>query len=170
MPLYTVFNSHQTQNGQPYVNCEGSGTLPGCGVIEWSQASYGPTFDAQGGGVFAMKWDQDGISVCKPVDELSLYVLLSFLLPPEGNFYRVAVPMDIQQGFPDPSTWPEPTATLEPAGCNILEYFQNHSIIFGELFSSRDAIRGINFDEDITFCGAHIVASSKTRFELVSTR
>lgn len=104
------------QNGQQYLDCEGSATLPGCGVIEWSQASYGPTFDAQGGGVFAMKWDQDGISV--------------------WNFYRVAVPDDIQQGFPDPSTWPEPTATLEPAGCNPLEYFQNHTIIF-----------------DITFCG-----------------
>jgi hypothetical protein len=64
------FHSHQTQNDQPYLDCEGSGTLPGCGVIEWSQASYGPTFDAQGGGVFAMKWDKDGISVCKPVDKL----------------------------------------------------------------------------------------------------
>jgi len=106
----------ETQNGQPYLDCEGSATLPGCGVIEWSQASYGPTFDAQGGGVFAMKWDQDGISV--------------------WNFYRVAVPEDIQEGFPDPSTWPEPTATLEPAGCDPLEYFQNHTIIF-----------------DITFCG-----------------
>ncbi|KAI9460851.1 concanavalin A-like lectin/glucanase domain-containing protein [Lactarius psammicola] len=104
------------QNGQSYVDCEGSGTLPGCGVIEWSQASYGPTFDAQGGGVFAMKWDQDGISV--------------------WNFYRVAVPEDIQEGFPNPATWPKPTATLEPAGCDPLQYFKNHSIIF-----------------DITFCG-----------------
>jgi hypothetical protein len=36
-------------------------------VIEWSQASYGPTFDAGGGGVFAMKWDSDGIAVCEPI-------------------------------------------------------------------------------------------------------
>ncbi|KAI9445170.1 glycoside hydrolase family 16 protein [Lactarius indigo] len=104
------------QNGQSYLDCEGSPTLPGCGVIEWSQASYGPTFDAQGGGVFAMKWDQDGISV--------------------WNFYRVAVPEDIQAGFPNPAVWPNPTATLEPAGCDPLQYFKNHSIIF-----------------DITFCG-----------------
>jgi len=103
-------------NGHQNLDCEGSGTLPGCGVTEWSRASYGPTFDAQGGGVFAMKWDQDGISV--------------------WNFYRVAVPKNIQEGFPDPSVWPEPTATLEPAGCNPLEFFQNHTIIF-----------------DITFCG-----------------
>ncbi|KAI0304861.1 concanavalin A-like lectin/glucanase domain-containing protein [Russula brevipes] len=104
------------QNNQTNLNCEGSGALPGCGVIEWSQASYGPTFDAQGGGVFAMKWDKDGISV--------------------WNFYRVAVPEDILAGIPNPENWPRPTATLEPAGCDILKYFKNHSIIF-----------------DITFCG-----------------
>jgi hypothetical protein len=37
----------------------------GCGITEWNRASYGPVFDAQQGGVFAMKWDEDGISVCK---------------------------------------------------------------------------------------------------------
>ena len=54
----------QTAN---YTNCEAGGidNLPGCGIIEWSQASYGPTFDAGGGGVFAMKWDVDGIAVCE---------------------------------------------------------------------------------------------------------
>ncbi|KAI0257529.1 glycoside hydrolase family 16 protein [Lactifluus subvellereus] len=103
-------------SNQTNPSCESSGTLPGCGVIEWSQASYGPTFDAQGGGVFAMKWDQDGISV--------------------WNFYRVAIPDDILSGTPNPANWPKPTATLEPAGCDPLKYFRNHSIIF-----------------DITFCG-----------------
>jgi hypothetical protein len=66
---FCAFSHHlhhyQNQSGQPDLDCEGSGTLPGCGVTEWSRASYGPTFDAQGGGVFAMKWDQDGISVCE---------------------------------------------------------------------------------------------------------
>jgi hypothetical protein len=33
--------------------------------MEWSRASYGATFDAQGGGVFAMKWDENGIAVCE---------------------------------------------------------------------------------------------------------
>ncbi|KAH9968940.1 glycoside hydrolase family 16 protein [Russula dissimulans] len=103
-------------NGQPYLDCEGSGTLPGCGVIEWSRASYGPYFDSQGGGVFAMMWAEDAISV--------------------WSFYRVAIPPDITEGIPQPDTWPAPTATLEAAGCDIPNYFQNHSIIF-----------------DITFCG-----------------
>ena len=34
-----------------------------CGVTECSRASYGPTFDNRGGGVFAMKWDKDGIAI-----------------------------------------------------------------------------------------------------------
>jgi len=103
-------------NNQTNLDCTSNSTVFGCAVIEWSRASYGPTFDAQGGGVFAMKWDQDGISV--------------------WNFYRVAIPQDILDGIPNPANWPNPTATLEAAGCNPLTYFKNHSIIF-----------------DITFCG-----------------
>ncbi|KAH7930995.1 glycoside hydrolase family 16 protein [Leucogyrophana mollusca] len=88
----------------------------GCGVTEWSRASYGPYFDSQGGGVFAMKWDADGIAV--------------------WSFYRAAIPQDIVQGEPNPSNWGQPVASLSPMGCNVTQYFANHSIIF-----------------DITFCG-----------------
>jgi len=38
---------------------------PGCGIVEWSRASYGPYFASQGGGVYAMKWDDQGIAVCE---------------------------------------------------------------------------------------------------------
>ncbi|KAG9314386.1 hypothetical protein JVU11DRAFT_5183 [Chiua virens] len=91
----------------------------GCGITEWSRASYGSYFDSQGGGVFAMKWDASGIAV--------------------WSFYRAAIPQDITQGLPDPSTWGEPVAALPPTHCNILQYFTNHSIIF-----------------DITFCGGFL--------------
>lgn len=47
------------------LSCDSSPGLPGCSIIEWSEASYGEYFDSQGGGVFAMKWDDDGISVCE---------------------------------------------------------------------------------------------------------
>ncbi|KAI0322328.1 glycoside hydrolase family 16 protein [Amylostereum chailletii] len=99
-------------NGVNYTDCEGgtAANKPGCGIIEWSRATYGPTFDAQGGGVFAMKWDQDGIAV--------------------WSFYRVAVPQDIKDGTPDPSGWGSPSAALSPQGCDIGSYFYNHSIIF----------------------------------------
>jgi len=98
-------------------NLDCDGTLAGnagCGITEWSRASYGPTFDAQGGGVFAMKWDENGISV--------------------WSFYRAAVPQDIVQGEPNPALWNTPTATLDPSACDPLKYFANHSVIFDITF------------------------------------
>ncbi|KIK92969.1 glycoside hydrolase family 16 protein [Paxillus rubicundulus Ve08.2h10] len=86
----------------------------GCGVTEWSRASYGPYFDSQGGGVFAMKWDTNGIAV--------------------WSFYRAAIPQDIIQGLPNPSNWGEPVAELAPSSCNITEYFVDHSIVFDITF------------------------------------
>lgn len=56
----------EQSNGQNNTNCDGNANSnSGCGITEWSRASYGPYFDAQGGGVFAMKWDENGIAVCK---------------------------------------------------------------------------------------------------------
>lgn len=56
----------QNVNGNNHTDCNGLiNDNAGCGIIEWSRASYGPFFDAQGGGVFVMKWDENGISVCK---------------------------------------------------------------------------------------------------------
>jgi len=42
----------------------------GCGILEWSRASYGEYFDSQGGGVFATKWDENEITACahKPLE------------------------------------------------------------------------------------------------------
>ncbi|KAK0198438.1 glycoside hydrolase family 16 protein [Armillaria mellea] len=104
-------------NGVNNTVCDGTVNYnSGCGITEWSRASYGPYFDAQGGGIFAMKWDENGIAVY--------------------SFYRAAIPVDIDNGSPNPSNWGVPVASLESADCDPLEYFANHSIIF-----------------DITFCG-----------------
>lgn len=86
----------------------------GCGVTEWSHASYGPLFDEANGGVFAMKWDENGIAV--------------------WSFYRAAIPLDITQGEPNPSNWGEPVAELSTQSCNITNYFVNHSITFDITF------------------------------------
>ncbi|KAL0951157.1 hypothetical protein HGRIS_007889 [Hohenbuehelia grisea] len=102
-------------NGQPHSDC--NGLLPGnagCGIIEWSRASYGPFFDAQGGGVYAMKWDEDGISV--------------------WSFYRAAVPQNIFDGNPNPLTWGNPVARLDSSQCDPLRFFSNHSVIFDITF------------------------------------
>ncbi|KAH0590706.1 hypothetical protein H2248_000834 [Termitomyces sp. 'cryptogamus'] len=104
-------------NGQPNLVCNGNvNQNSGCSIIELSRASYGQYFDSTGGGVFAMKWDENGIAI--------------------WSFYRATVPKDITDGSPDPSQWGNPSAALEPTGCNPLEFFYNHSIVF-----------------DITFCG-----------------
>ena len=57
---------NQTDNGVNRTNCDvNANSNTGCDVIEWSRASYGPYFEAQGGGVLAMKWDENDISVCE---------------------------------------------------------------------------------------------------------
>lgn len=38
----------------------------GCAVISGSNASFGEPFNAAGGGVFAMLWDDQGLHFCKP--------------------------------------------------------------------------------------------------------
>ncbi|KAI0094915.1 glycoside hydrolase family 16 protein [Irpex rosettiformis] len=102
-------------HGHPNVVCNGlADGNAGCAIIEWSRASYGPTFDAAGGGVFAMKWDDTGISV--------------------WSFYRALVPEDIQAGQPEPDTWGVPVAYLAPSLCNPMTNFVNHSIVFDITF------------------------------------
>ncbi|KAJ8522535.1 hypothetical protein ONZ45_g901 [Pleurotus djamor] len=102
-------------NDQQNLNCDGNlPGNPGCGITEWSRASYGPYFDAQGGGVYAMKWDDTGIAV--------------------WSFYRAAVPQDIISGSPRPSGWGAPVAALDPSGCDPLKHFVNQAIIFDITF------------------------------------
>jgi len=53
-------------NGVNLTSCNADlNSNSGCDVTEWSRASYGPLFDQSGGGVIAMKWDENGISVCE---------------------------------------------------------------------------------------------------------
>ncbi|PFH54498.1 glycoside hydrolase family 16 protein [Amanita thiersii Skay4041] len=102
-------------NGQNHTDCNALiNDNAGCGIVEWSRASYGPYFDAQGGGVFVMKWDEEGIAV--------------------WSFYRAAVPKDIVEGTPDPANWGLPSAELWAQGCDPLKFFANHSIIFDITF------------------------------------
>ncbi|OCB92119.1 hypothetical protein A7U60_g536 [Sanghuangporus baumii] len=86
----------------------------GCGISDWSRVSYGESFDAQGGGVYAMLWDETGIAI--------------------WYFYRVSIPQDIQDGDPKPKTWSMPSASLAPEGCDPFQYFANHSIVFDITF------------------------------------
>ncbi|EAU84009.2 glycosyl hydrolase family 16 [Coprinopsis cinerea okayama7 len=103
------------KSGGPAVECNAHiNQNAGCSITEWSRASYGPYFDEQGGGVFAMKWDENGIAV--------------------WSFYRAAIPKDITEGNPNPRNWGDPSALLGPGKCNIMEYFRNHTVILNITF------------------------------------
>ncbi|KAH9471552.1 hypothetical protein Pst134EA_005445 [Puccinia striiformis f. sp. tritici] len=85
----------------------------GCGVHDSSNSSYGQSFNQAGGGVFAMEWTPDGVSIWR--------------------FSRGEVPRDLQSGnSPQPSTWPiRPVAHWSSDVCNNLsEQFSEHRIIF----------------------------------------
>lgn len=102
-------------DGQNHTDCNGLiNNNAGCGIVEWSRASYGPYFDAQGGGVFVMKWDENGIAV--------------------WSFYRQAIPKDIIDGVPHPDGWGPPSAFLDPSQCDPLAFFKNHTIILNITF------------------------------------
>lgn len=103
-----------TQSG-PNTDCNGCiNDNSGCGVNEWSHASYGEFFESTGGGVYAMKWDNESIAV--------------------WTFYRSSVPEDITAGKPDPTKWGPPTAVLTNQNCDIKKFFRNHVIVFNITF------------------------------------
>lgn len=64
----------------------------GCSIISASNSSYGMSFNLAGGGVFAMKWDTDGIRMCQShVGTLFLWIKLSQWL---GNWNRAMIPSE----------------------------------------------------------------------------
>lgn len=47
-------------------SCESNLTgKPGCDIVDDGEVSFGATFNDKKGGVYAMKWDADTISVCE---------------------------------------------------------------------------------------------------------
>jgi len=107
-----------TDNGQNRTNCDANlNDNSGCDTVEWSRASYGPYFDAQGGGILAMKWDENDISI--------------------WSFYRAAIPTDVAAGTPNPSSWGVPSARLTNTLCNIPQFFVNHTIVFDITFCGQ---------------------------------
>ncbi|KAB5592190.1 hypothetical protein CTheo_4341 [Ceratobasidium theobromae] len=86
----------------------------GCGLINDSAASFGAPFNAVGGGVFASRWDSNGVWI--------------------WFFHRSVVPNDITQKVPNPSMWGKPTALLSNTSCPPDKYFWDHQIVFDITF------------------------------------
>jgi beta-glucanase (GH16 family) len=91
-------------------DCNADNAHGGCS--QQTKAAYGDAFNDNGGGVYAMEWTSDAISI--------------------WHFARAAIPADITAGTsPDPSTWGQPDAKFVGGnGCNIDNHFQDHKIIF----------------------------------------
>jgi len=79
----------------------------GCGV-SGSPPTFGPEFNAAGGGVYATELRSDGIR--------------TWFWP------RSSIPSDISGGSPDPSTWGTALADFPNTNCDINTHFQNLSI------------------------------------------
>ncbi|KAL1963985.1 hypothetical protein VTN77DRAFT_7660 [Rasamsonia byssochlamydoides] len=82
----------------------------GCGV-KAPPATYGPEFNANGGGVYAAELRDAGIRI--------------------WFFPRNSIPADISDpsASPDPSTWGEALADFPSTDCDIASHFRNQSII-----------------------------------------
>lgn len=83
----------------------------GCGFVPADQdtATYGDTFNAVGGGVYAMNWDSDYIKV--------------------WHFDRSSIPADIKSKTPDPEGWGKPDAVFGGSSCDVDNYFKDMSIV-----------------------------------------
>lgn len=92
-----------------YTNCyNGTNDNSGCGV-QGVASTYGPVFNAAGGGVMAMELRSAGIRV--------------------WQFSRSSIPSDLTARSPDPSTWTTPFADFPSTDCSIDSHFKNQSII-----------------------------------------
>lgn len=83
----------------------------GCNYIPPSSdtTSYGDTFNAAGGGVYALEWTSDTIKI--------------------WHFSRDNIPADITNQVPDPSGWGEPEALFGTSSCDVSTHFSDMSIV-----------------------------------------
>ncbi|KAJ7071403.1 concanavalin A-like lectin/glucanase domain-containing protein [Mycena amicta] len=82
----------------------------GCGMRSSDSKSFGPGFNSNGGGVYAMLWVSSGISVY--------------------FFERGNIPDDIEAEAPSPKSWGLPMAHWPAADCDPWKYFYTHVAIF----------------------------------------
>lgn len=83
----------------------------GCSFVPDSSdtATYGDTFNAVGGGVYAMEWTAEDIRI--------------------WHWPRQSIPADVVDKQPDPASWGLPTALFGTSTCDPDTYFRNMSIV-----------------------------------------
>ncbi|PMB71164.1 Endo-1,3(4)-beta-glucanase [Beauveria bassiana] len=83
----------------------------GCGYVTPTSdtSSYGDTFNAVGGGIYAMLWDDEYIKV--------------------WHFDRDTAPADIAAKKPEPASWGKPAAVYGGKSCDVESHFRDMSIV-----------------------------------------
>ncbi|KAF7889596.1 uncharacterized protein EAF02_002011 [Botrytis sinoallii] len=95
--------------------------MPACGsTAKAERSTYGKSFNSNGGGIYATEWTSD-------------YIKIWF-------FPRNAIPLDIKEGNPEPSSWPKPQAIFQgSSSCDIEKHFANQSLVFDTTFCGEFA-------------------------------
>ncbi|KAH7108901.1 concanavalin A-like lectin/glucanase domain-containing protein [Dactylonectria macrodidyma] len=88
---------------------------PGCSQQTADSLNYGDGFNENGGGIYAMEWTSEHISV--------------------WFFPRGQIPESFKSDSPDPSTWGQPTSYFSGgSGCDIDAHFMNNNLVFDTTF------------------------------------
>jgi hypothetical protein len=90
-------------------NCDANVDTAACGFSDKSTSTFGPGFNAAGGGVFALEFGTAGISM--------------------WFFQTGKVPSDITSGAPAPSTWGSPRMSVPAATCSPTTYFSDLMLV-----------------------------------------
>ena len=90
------------------VRAPGQAPNQGCLIEAPTSNTYGPAFNDVGGGVYAVEWTSNAISI--------------WFLP------RSQVPANIGSENPDPSSWGSPIASFT-GECDIDEFFSEQRIV-----------------------------------------
>ncbi|KAH0253932.1 endo-1,3(4)-beta-glucanase, partial [Aureobasidium melanogenum] len=97
-----------------YVNAPGQTDNEGCQITTSNYNTYGDGFNNVGGGVYAMEWTDEAISI--------------------WFFQRGSIPANVQSGNPSPdSTWGKPLSQFTGC-CDIPEFFSDQQIVFDVTF------------------------------------
>jgi len=92
------------------VTCTSSeGADSGCAYLDTDPRSYGRNFNAAAGGVFAHRWDSNGVTMWR--------------------FFRDSIPVDITAKKPNPARWGTPAAIFPSSSCDMSSHYYNHSLI-----------------------------------------
>ena len=104
------------------VHAPGQGTNVGCTITTSDSTTYGDGFNNDGGGVYAMEWTAEAISIF--------------------HFSRINIPSDLNSESPNPSLWGVPLAVFH--GCNFRDTIANQSLVFDVTFcgdwAGQDAV------------------------------